>query len=167
MQTISGLGICSLWCHHFARSWTQCIMEYHCWPYYWIYVVQGQYFRQANINFAISTGIKFGAQIRNSVRHDFIFFHMTIFWTKQWSGRVSHLLCHHSQEHFRATSETVHACMSTGLSESNWCTFTHLEFRLVWTTHKVHCLTLTQEDELIDWYNAWVCTVRVTRRHDR
>ena len=52
MQTISGLGTCSLWCHHFARSWTQCIMEYHRWPYYWIYIVQGQYFRQTNINFA-------------------------------------------------------------------------------------------------------------------
>ena len=127
-------------------------MEYHRLPYYWIYIVQGQLFLQANINFASLYQHKICRKIKNSVRHDFILLH-DHFWTKQWSWRASHLLSSFSRtfQSYFWNNACMHVCW--GFWEQLVHFRTHLDFFPVWTTHKVHCLTLTQEDELIDWYS--------------
>ena len=153
MQTISGLGICSLWCHHFARSWTQCIMEYHRWPYYWIYLCKvNTSYRQTYI-LQVCASIKYGGQTRNSVCHDFILLHDHFLdqTVKLKSFPLAMSSFSRTFQSYFWNNACMHVCW--GFWEQLVHFRTHLDFFPVWTTHKVHCLTLTQEDELIDWYS--------------
>ena len=153
MQTISGLGTCSfgvITLHEVELNALWNTTVYHTIGY--TYIVQGQYFIQANINFASLYQHKICGQTRNSMRHDFILLHHH-FLDQTVKLKIFPL----AMSSFSRTLQMYfwnNACMRVcWASREQLGHFrTHLDFWPVWTTHKVPCLTLTQEDELIDWY---------------
>ena len=116
-------------------------------------LVQGQYFIQANIHFASLCQHKIW---RTNKEFSVPWFH-TFAWP--FSGPNSEveelptcyvIILKNIPE--LLLKQCMHACLLGFQRAIGALSHTLLDFCPFWTTHKVHCLTLTQEDELIDCY---------------